>query len=344
MSIVKDQLIQQAALVLSEQKYTHPREYEMMLSSLLMDYDLVPKTTAIVKVDSTGEGLIKRFIVCKKIEGLSQNTLRYYSSRLKKFYEYCKFVPIELQNVTADVIRGYIADGLINHNWSYTNADNDRRILSSFFSWAADEDIIRKNPVAKVKALKQRKTIRKPFTNTEIEKMRDWLVHNGDIRDRAIFEFLLSTGCRISECCGIKISDINIAEKEAIVLGKGNKERIVFLNDTSIYYLKRYLEVLPAEKHAGDYLFVSKEKSQKTGLHYKFGKSGCEIMIREMGRALGIEAFPHKFRHTAATIALSRGMAIEQVRQMLGHEQIATTLIYAHSDITTVKQAHQKLM
>ena len=306
----KEQILQEMALELSQKSLSNAKELEIFLSAFFLNFDIIPKSKALIKIDNFDETYINRYI----------------------------------QDVTTDVVRAYIAYGLTNKKWSYANADNVRRIISTFYTWAVNDDIVVKNPVAKIKPMKQRKNVRTPFTNTEIEKMRDYITKNGNERDRAIFECLLSTGCRVSELCSLKIQDVNFYEKEAKVLGKGSKERMVYFNDTSIFYLKKYLEICPAELHKNDILFVSELVSSKNGLYNGLGISGCEIWIREMGNNLGIKAHPHKFRHTAATMALSRGMPIEQVRQMLGHEKIETTLIYAHSDTKTLKQTHQKLM
>lgn len=341
---LKEEIIQEMALDLSQRKLTNAKELELFLSAKLFDYDITSKSTALVKVEHSDAAYVQRFIVCKKIEGLSPKTLSYYHAEVRKFINFTSSISISLKNITTDVVRAYIAEGLMNKNWSHANADNIRRILSTFFSWAVNEDIMVKNPVSKIKPLKQRKNVRTPFTNEEIEKMRDFIVASGIERDRAIFECLLSTGCRVSELCSLKIADVNFIEKEAKVLGKGNKERMVYFNDTAIYYLKRYLEKVPPESHKDGFLFVSLLSDQQNKLHNGLKISGVETWVREMGRQLDIQAHPHKFRHTAATMALSRGMPIEQVRQMLGHEKIETTLIYAHSDTKTLKQAHQKLM
>lgn len=340
----KEQILQEMALELSQKSLSNAKELEIFLSAFFLNFDIIPKSKALIKIDNFDETYINRFIVCKKIEGLSEKTLRYYHSEITRFLTFIIGLSVHIQDVTTDVVRAYIAYGLTNKKWSYANADNVRRIISTFYTWAVNDDIVVKNPVAKIKPMKQRKNVRTPFTNTEIEKMRDYITKNGNERDRAIFECLLSTGCRVSELCSLKIQDVNFYEKEAKVLGKGSKERMVYFNDTSIFYLKKYLEICPAELHKNDILFVSELVSSKNGLYNGLGISGCEIWIRKMGNNLGIKAHPHKFRHTAATMALSRGMPIEQVRQMLGHEKIETTLIYAHSDTKTLKQTHQKLM
>lgn len=279
-----------------------------------------------INLDTNAE-ILKRFIVVKKIQGLSDKTLKYYADVVKDCLMY---VYKRIQEITSADIHIYLAHVMTRS--SKINADNYRRILSSFFNWCLEDDVIVKSPMAKVKKIKYPKHVRKPFSPEETEKMRQICGEN--IRDRAIFEFLLSTACRVSEIVQLNKKDVDLLTGEAIVMGKGAKERPVYLNAAAKLYLKQYLESRSDDNPA---LFVTDDKN-----HKRLGSGGIEGIIRNIGQVVGTRAFPHKLRHTAATNALRRGMPIEQVQKMLGHEKIDTTLIYAKVVCDDVKYSHNK--
>lgn len=345
----KSEMCNELAIILSKQFDVPVQHFENIFYYVAQKYNIETSCTDLVTVDNSDIEIIKKFIVSKKLEGLSDRTLDYYGHTVKRFYNFLNHQK-SIIDVTPDDIRAFLANGTINEKWSAINSNNIRRNLSAFYTWLFDEEYIPRNPVRKIKKIKTPKNVRVPFTETEIEKMRDCLedtkVRNKGkekvIRNRAIIEVLLSTGCRVGELCNMKIGDIDFRNKEIKVLGKGNKERIVFLNDKAAYHLKKYLDSRDKHREATDYVFYT---LWETGEKCKpLNISGVEIVIRELGKACGVKAFPHKFRHTAATTALRRGMPIEQVRIMLGHDNIDTTLIYAQSNIDDVKLNHNKFM
>lgn len=178
-------------------------------------------------------------------------------------------------------------------------------------------------------------------------------------RDRAMFEILLSTGCRVSELANIKLKEIT--GNEVLVHGKGQKDRTVYLNAKALYALESYLN---ERNDANPYLFASgffnmhrkrKGISQQKAREWYMRKSevsedkpistgAIESNIRKLGQRVGVKAYPHKFRRTCATFALRRGMSIEQVSQMLGHESIETTQIYLDISEQDLKEAHRKFV
>ena len=235
----------------------------------------------------------------------------------------------KLEEIGADQIRYYLAVRSTRDKLSKVSQDNELRILKSFFSWCAGEDYMQKNPTQNIKAIKKEKRIKKAFSETELELIREKAKSK---RDRAIVEVLYSTGVRVSELCGMNISDI--ANDEIIVFGKGEKERTVYLNARAKIAISEYLKTRTDNESA---LFLG-EKTKK-----RLGKGSIERMIKELGKSAGVpNCHPHRFRRTAGTIALNRGMPLEQVQQMLGHEDIATTTIYARSEEKNVKASHGK--
>ena len=210
--------------------------------------------------------------------------------------------------------------------------DNIRRILSSFFSWLEDEDYILKSPVRRIHKVKTVTNIKKTYTDEELEKMRD---NCTELRDLAIIDMLASTGMRIGEMVLLNKADINFNERECVVFGKGDKERIVYFDARAKIHLQNYINTRTDDNAA---LFVTLRSP-----HERIKIGGIETRLRKIGKALDIEkVHPHKFRRTLATIAIDKGMPIEQLQQLLGHKRIDTTLQYAMVKQSNVKQAHRK--
>ena len=287
-------------------------------------HDLIPADT-----DSRANAL-KRFIACKMVEGCTQKTITYYSGTLKRFM---LRMPKPIEQITIDDIRYYIAVRSMQDKVTKATQDNELRILKSFFGWASANGVTSGDPARGIKCIKAEKRVKKPFTPEEQELLR--IACQGNIRTTAVLEVMLSTGCRVSEVAGMNRTDIN--DDEIVVFGKGQKERRVFLNARAKVALGLYLKSRDDNNEA---MFVSEDRPyNRLSIHT------LEDMVRGLGVCAGVkEVHPHKFRRTAATTALRRGMPIEQVQQMLGHESIATTLIYAKIADDAVKQAHKRLM
>lgn len=314
------------------------RNLENCLELLLKDCSIFETGTQIVPTTHDNYYTITKFLACKKVQGLTKSTLYNYKGTVVAFFNLIGNK--DIKDITTDDVRYFLAMGMEQYKWSNAHADNQRRYLSTFFNWCIDEDLMIKNPVKRMKPISKRHRVRKPFTEVEVEKMREYLSeHEKNVRDRAILEVLLSTGCRAGEIQNIKLSDVDFVNKEIFVVGKGDKERKVFLNEKAIYYLKKYIDEGNRDENC-EYLFQSLLKNENRNLKI----SGIEIRLRKMGEELGFKVYPHKFRHTAATWAIQRGMPIEQVKQMLGHEQIDTTLIYAQMNTDDLKSNHRRYM
>lgn len=299
-------------------------------------YEISRKETSLVIYDKTDTEIVARFFLAKATAGLSDKSLKYYRRVLEGALPK---LGKRLNDVKADDIRAYLTmrriQGVTN-----TSIDNERRVLSSFFNFSHDEEYIEHNPMKRIEKVKTQKLQKKPFTEDEMERLR--MAAKTD-RNKAVIEFLYSTACRVSEVEALDISDIDFDQRECTVLGKGNKERKVFLSPRCISVLKHYLSTRK-DKHPA--LFVTDTSKYNKGKEInRFGKSGIETMVRMAGRRAGIEkAHPHRIRRTAATLALRRGMPIEQVSKMLGHEDLKTTTIYASSTMDEVKQSHDKYL
>mgnify|MGYP000197657467 FL=1 len=279
----------------------------------------------------SNSNLINLFISAKRIEGCSEKSLRYYQTTLEKMIDNIKK---SIQEITTNDLRDYLTTYQNTKNPSKTTTDNVRRVFSSFFSWLEDEDYILKSPVRRIHKIKTGTIVKETYSDENLEIMRD----NCDcIRDLALIDMLASTGMRVGELVLLNIEDINFNERECIVFGKGNKERVVYFDARTKIHLQNYLESRTDDNKA---LFVSLRAPFE---RIKIG--GIEARLRKLGRELNIpKVHPHKFRRTLATIAIDKGMPIEQLQRLLGHQRIDTTLQYAMVKQSNVKLAHKKFI
>ena len=284
------------------------------------------------KVDETeddSQKLIDAFVYAKRIEGCSEKTLKYYRTTIEAMTE---VINKGVRHMQTDDLRAYLTEYQEKHGSSRVTIDNIRRILSSFFSWLEDEDHILKSPVRRIHKVKTATNIKETYTDEELEKMRDNCV---ELRDLAIVDMLASTGMRIGEMVLLNKVDINFNERECVVFGKGDKERVVYFDARTKIHLQNYINSRSDNDPA---LFVTLRAP-----HTRIKIGGIESRLREIGRSLEIEkVHPLKFRRTLATMAIDKGMPIEQLQQLLGHKRIDTTLQYAMVKQSNVKQAHRK--
>lgn len=279
--------------------------------------------------DQSEQNLVDLFLAAKRIEGCSEKSLKYYQSTILALLNDLKK---DVKHIVTDDIRTYLTEYQARKQSSKVTIDNIRRILSSFFSWLEDEDYILKSPVRRIHKVKTGTNIKETYTDEALELMRD---NCTELRDLAIIDMLASTGMRVGEMVLLNREDIDFNERECIVFGKGDKERIVYFDARTKIHLLNYLNSRDDDNPA---LFVSLQKP-----HNRLQISGIEVRLREYGRYLGInKVHPHKFRRTLATMAIDKGMPIEQLQQLLGHRRIDTTLQYAMVKQSNVKIAHRK--
>lgn len=287
----------------------------------------------VTKVENDTENLeqdlVELFLSAKRIEGCSEKTLKYYNATIQAMMT-C--VGKDVRHIVTDDVRSYLTEYQEKNQSSKVTIDNIRRILSSFFSWLEDEDYILKSPVRRIHKVKTGTSIKETYTDEALELMRDSCT---ELRDLAIIDMLASTGMRVGEMVLLNRADINFNERECVVFGKGDKERIVYFDARTKIHLQNYLNSRRDENPA---LFVSLQKP-----HKRLQISGIEVRLREYGKRLGLsKVHPHKLRRTLATMAIDKGMPIEQLQQLLGHRRIDTTLQYAMVKQSNVKIAHRK--
>nr|DAS95926.1 MAG TPA: SITE SPECIFIC RECOMBINASE XERD [Caudoviricetes sp.] len=273
--------------------------------------------------------LIDAFVSAKRIEGCSEKTLKYYRTTIETMVA---STDKGIRHIHTEDLRSYLTDYQSRNQSSRVTIDNIRRILSSFFSWLEDEDYILKSPVRRIHKVKTATNIKETYTDEDLEKMRDSCT---ELRDLAIIDMLASTGMRIGEMVLLNKADINFNERECVVFGKGDKERIVYFDARTKIHLENYIDSRTDDNSA---LFVTLRSP-----HERIKIGGIESRLREMGKQLDIQkVYPHKFRRTLATMAIDKGMPIEQLQQLLGHKRIDTTLQYAMVKQSNVKLAHKK--
>ena len=296
--IMKDMVMYLTPYQLKKLKTTLQDKLENVEINLILDKE------KLIADRSSNDTLLKMFISAKNVEGCSSKTLKYYREILEKFI---KDIDKTIKEITTDEIRHYLTNYREERGCSLTSIDNIRRVFSSFFKWLEDEDYINKSPIRRIHKIKTLTQVKEPFTDEEIEKMREGCK---TIRDLAIIELLYSTGIRVGELINLNIKDMNFAERSCIVLGKGNKQREVYFDIRTKLHLEEYLKTRDDDNPA---LFVSRNKP-----HQRLTSATIEFFIRDLGRSLNIEkAHPHKFRRTMATVAIDKGMAIEEVQRLL---------------------------
>ena len=274
---------------------------------------------------------LELFLSAKRIEGCSEKTLNYYQATILTMLNDLKK---DVKQVTTEEIRQYLTDYQARKKSSKVTIDNIRRILSSFFSWLEDEDYILKSPVRRIHKVKTVSNIKETYSDEALELMRD---NCNELRDLAMIDLLASTGMRVGEMVLLNREDINFNERECVVFGKGNKERMVYFDARTKIHLQNYLNSRDDSESA---LFVSLKYP-----HNRLKINGVEKRLRNIGQQLGInKVHPHKFRRTLATLAIDKGMPIEQLQQLLGHKRIDTTLQYAMVKQSNVKIAHRKYL
>ena len=297
-----------------------------VLETVLQGLD-IETSEAEAKLDS--DSLLAAFITAKRLEGCSEKTLAYYQKSIEAVLQ---AIGKEVRQITTDDLRAYLTKYQAANKVSKVTIDNVRRNLSSFFAWLEDEDFIIKSPVRRIRRIKTAKVIKETYSDENLEVMRDRCTNE---RDLALIDLLASSGMRAGELVKLNRADVDFEERECIVLGKGSKERYVYFDARAKIHLQNYLTARQDDNPA---LFVSLRAPYR-----RLQIGGLEIRLRQLGRRLNLpKVYPHKFRRTMATAAIDKGMPVEQLQKLLGHERIDTTMHYAMVKQQNVKTAHRK--
>lgn len=300
-----------------------------VLTYCLYDVTITTNNECTSNVENDNSTLLENFLAAKHVEGCSERSIKYYKSNLQKAIT---ILHKPFNQIETEDLRKYLSDYQKINNASRMTIDNVRRILSTFFTWLEDENYILKSPVRRIHKIKTAKLIKETYSDETLVLLRD---NCKTTRDLAIIDMLASTGMRVSELVTLNKQDVDFVNRECVVFGKGSKERPVYFDARTKIHLLNYLN---ERKDNNPALFVSLLEP-----HNRLQISGVEITLRKLGRSLNIQkVHPHKFRRTLATQAIDKGMPIEQVQRLLGHQKIDTTMEYAMVDQQNVKVSHKK--
>lgn len=306
-------------------------ELKSALYSVLSEYDITPKCTEVQRIDKSWEKELGIFLIRKRVDGRSERTLKQYNLHLRKMLQ-CINRPVD--EITDRDLFAYLATYKKQRKVSNVYLDGIRLVLSSFFGWLNNKGYIKNNPAAGLDPIKTEQRIKKPLSDTDLEKLRRKCRLE---RDLALVEFLYSTGVRVSELVSLNRQDINFDSMDVVVYGKGAKERETYLTAASCLHLREYLNSRTDDNEA---LFVSLRSP-----HNRLTNKGIEDIVRRLGRRTGVDkVHPHRFRRTMATNLLNKGMPLEEVKEIMGHVKIDTTMLYCQVKQENVKHSHRKYM
>ena len=299
-----------------------------VLETTFSNIAIIEKTEADDAIDT---GIIQTFLSAKRVEGCSEKSMHYYESTIKNALD---AIGKGVKYISTDDLRRYLDEYQQRSGASRVTVDNIRRILSSFFAWLEEEFYIVKSPVRRIHKVKIGKVVKETYSDEALEMMRDSCENT---RDLAMIDILASTGMRVGELVKLNRSDIDFQNRECVVTGKGNKQRMVYFDARTKIHLQNYLR---ERKDNNAALFVTLLEP-----HDRLQISGVEIRLRHIGNGLNMtKVHPHKFRRTLATMAIDKGMPIEQVQHLLGHQSLDTTLQYAMINQANVKMSHRKFI
>lgn len=325
MELINSVLAAMTALLAAEQL----DKLQEVLCIKLHDYEVQPRSTEVMITDNSAEGMLNRFIATKRLEGTAETTIRLYYPYIMGLI---RALGKPLYKVDTYDIRYYLSLYKQQRQVANRTLENMRKCFSSFFGWLSDEGLIGRNPCKAIKAIKYEKTVKKPFSPEERERIKNACTNP---RDLALIEFLYASGCRVSEVVRLNRSDIKFHSRDVVVLGKGGKERRIYLTEVATMHLANYLAQRRDDSPA---LFVSRNSP-----HERMGKTGIESVLRKLGEKTGIEkVHPHRYRRTLATNLVDRGAPIQDVQQILGHADIRTTQIYLYNNPQNIRYSYEK--
>ncbi len=323
-------LINQVLVEMTSSLSSHQLErLKSVLQQTFKKVELIEKTES--DTENVDFSIIQTFLAAKRVEGCSVKSMNYYDSTIRNALN---AIGKGIKDISTDDLRHYLDDYQQRSSASRVTVDNIRRILSSFFAWLEEEFYIAKSPVRRIHKVKTGKVVKETYTDEALEMMRDSC---DNARDLAMIDILSSTGMRVGELVKLNRDDIDFQNRECIVTGKGNKQRIVYFDARTKIHLQNYLR---QRKDNNEALFVT-----LLAPYNRLQISGVEIRLRNIGKDLNMtKVHPHKFRRTLATMAIDKGMPIEQVQHLLGHQSLDTTLQYAMVNQANVKRSHHRFI
>ena len=328
---MKDQLVQEILQHLPDFSSDQLCTVKEAVRMVLCNYDISEKETALQVVNNSSQRYLQLYLATCEQAGKSPGTVANYRYHISRLLSY---INKDIPTITDDDLYIYMYNYRHQNEVSNSYMDNIRIVFNGFFKWLIKRRVIDRNPVDAIDPIKSQRKIKKPLSPHEMENLRSSCKNE---RDLAIIECLYSSAVRASELLRLNRSDISFSGGDIVVLGKGNKERVTYLNAKAHVHLQRYLAMRTDDNPA---LFVTSKAP-----HTRLQRSGLEAIARRLGTAAGVEnVHPHRFRRTSATDLLNVGMPIEQVQELLGHKNIETTRMYCTVTRASVKHNHQRFM
>lgn len=297
-----------------------------ILEEVFYDYRIYPVEKALAVQNDVREKTLL-YLACRQLDGLSKRTLSGYHQQLRMFVD---FMQKNVSDIETMDIRMYLAV-YAKKGVQDTTIQRTITVLRGFFGWLAKNDYIEKDPMVKINSIKTKKRLREALDAEQLELLRD---NCNTLRERALLEFFFTTGCRLDEVCKLNLTDINWSDMSLRVIGKGDKERIVYISPKAKIYLRKYIN---SRKDQNEALFVTERCP-----HTRMGRRSIEREFGKIGERIGLHIYPHLIRHTTATMMLNNGAKLEEVQSYLGHEDPSTTLVYARLSTESVRAAHKK--
>ena len=323
------------------------QQLKNILHIQLHDVEVTNKCYDLVKALEDNDTVkIQHFVASSRIRKLSEDTINQYVNTVIKMRT---FVGKNFVDIQTTDIEFYLAHNSMERHWKTTTLLNNIHNLNAFFVFLQKKEIIAKNPMDRIDPVKEEKTIKASFSPTELEQLK--LACNNDYRDMALIEFLLATGVRVGDLLKLKWGGLDFTHLEFIAKkGKGNKDRYVPFSEKCGFYLLRYLDFRMDKENRTKAemmcrpLFVRRRRDPITKDYECLSKRGVEDILKRIGAKVSIlDIYPHKFRRTFATDAINKGMAIEILMKILGHEQYDTTLGYANIKTNKIEQAYRTI-
>lgn len=301
----------------------------------LNGYNIEKKSKEIVVYDNSCEQALSDFLNTKRIEGKSEKTvIRYRDILTPVIFTINK----NLCNITTSDLRAYLSQYKLARKVSDNTLDGMRRIINSFFSWLFTERYIQDNPASRLVKIKSEKKVKTIITDEQLELLKIYCKNDRDI---AMIELLYCSGIRVGELTELNVDNVDFEKREIIVHGKGNKQRVVYFNGSTKVRLEKYLSTRTDNNEA---LFVTLTNNSKTNEPRRFSIRAVESRLKTIAQSAGLENIhPHKFRRSCATVMAKRGIGVQDISVILGHEKISTTQEYLVVNNNEIKTNYEKM-
>lgn len=326
----KEDLINSLVIRLADSTNISVRELKNAIAGEMYDYSIekIECTELSLGDGSVTEKLLETFIVGKLSSNMSENSIKQY---IDVVHQLCDFYHKELNMITSEDVTNFLYRYKVINDCQDTTMESKRLYLSSVFGYLHKRKKIESNPMDMVDAIKCKEKVKQPLTDEEVERIRIACESERPVkreRDIALINFMLDSGVRVSELCSINLADVDFTKMQCKVLGKGNKERMVYFSPRTLVRLQEYFKTrndiqvsMSGMMYAIDTpLFAKVDKTCG-----RLKKTGVEYITTTLGKLSGVTRLhPHLLRATFATNLARRGVDIHVIAKALGHANLRT--------------------